>query len=141
MTKINRLYNCEVPLFGITGNIASGKSTVTNILREKGEVVLCADEFIKNLYKNQETIEFIKSLNQSFVNSKDEIIFSTLRETFFNDDRTAKVAHRGTQHSQNKTGRQGQCSSINAREWMQEAASLYSTVSNLETRGDLKWIY
>ena len=38
-------------IIGITGGIASGKSTVTNFLREKGFQVVDADEVVHNLQK------------------------------------------------------------------------------------------
>lgn len=39
-------------IIGLTGGIATGKSTVTNILRALGYPVICADEIVHDLYKN-----------------------------------------------------------------------------------------
>lgn len=44
--------NCQV--IGITGGIATGKSTVLNIIRNKGYIVIDADKIAKNLMKKDE---------------------------------------------------------------------------------------
>jgi formamidopyrimidine-DNA glycosylase len=48
---------------GITGKIASGKSTVTNFFKEKGCPTISSDAIVSNLYKN---IEFKKKLIELF---------------------------------------------------------------------------
>ena len=89
MKQSNRLYNCPIPVIGITGNIATGKSTVSQLIREEGFSVICADQLIKNLYQKEETIHFIASLNNSFIiksNNKKEINFTLLKEAFYSDE-------------------------------------------------------
>ena len=62
-------YFCEIcqknrrPIvIGLTGGIATGKSTVTNILIEMGYPVLDSDEIVKNLYEKKSVIEKIKNV-------------------------------------------------------------------------------
>ncbi len=82
--KQNRLYHFPIPIVGLTGGIATGKSTVSNILRDLGYYVICADTLVKSIYTRQETIDFIKSLVPNAV--KDNAIdFPILREAFFSD--------------------------------------------------------
>lgn len=41
----------KMKVYGITGGIASGKSTVTGFLRDRGFMVIDADEVVRGLYK------------------------------------------------------------------------------------------
>ncbi len=47
-------------IVGITGSIASGKSTVTAMLRESGFQVFDADEAVHKIYELRNTVEFFK---------------------------------------------------------------------------------
>lgn len=61
-------YFCDVcqkdrrpKVIGLTGGISTGKSTVTNILKEMGYPVLDCDEIVRNLYERKSVIEKIKT--------------------------------------------------------------------------------
>jgi dephospho-CoA kinase len=82
----NRLNKMTVPVIGLTGGIASGKSTVSRLLRERGLVVLDADQMVKDIYAESSTFAFIKNLvPESIEGSK--INFSKLRGRFFSDEK------------------------------------------------------
>jgi dephospho-CoA kinase len=79
-----RLYKLEIPVIGLTGGIASGKSTVSQILREKGLAIVDADRLVKEIYAQPETIEFIKNGFPDVI--KDGVIqFPLLRQKVFSD--------------------------------------------------------
>lgn len=82
--KANRLYNVEIPIIGLTGGIASGKSTVSKLLAEKQLNIIDADLLVKNIYKEQESIDFIKSINSSLVTGNN-IDFKQLRVLFYSN--------------------------------------------------------
>jgi dephospho-CoA kinase len=91
LSKEKRLYNLEAPIIGLTGGIATGKSTATEYLRTKGFKVLCADKLIKDIYKRNETLELIKSLSPGSI-EKNTINFEILRTNFFkNNDLKIKI--------------------------------------------------
>lgn len=56
-----RLYNLSFPIIGITGGVASGKSTVSNYFKKSQQVVLSADEIIKIIYQEEETIKWLQT--------------------------------------------------------------------------------
>lgn len=85
----SRLYHCPVPLIGLTGGIATGKSEVGRILRELNKPVIEADQLIKLVYQQNETIQLTQSLFPSAV-IKDQINFSILRELFFKFEQPAQ---------------------------------------------------
>ncbi len=63
---------------GITGGIATGKSTFCKILKELGYPVFSADEVVKELYQKKEIQERIKSLlNLSKIDKKKILILIT----------------------------------------------------------------
>ena len=80
----SRLHGLSIPVIGLTGGIATGKSTVAKFLRRKGLPILDADELVKNIYAKDETKNFIKQ-KFSMAIQQDSIHFPTLREIFFND--------------------------------------------------------
>ncbi|MCB9091262.1 MAG: dephospho-CoA kinase [Halobacteriovoraceae bacterium] len=82
MKKENRLYQIPVPVIGLTGGIASGKSTVSQIYRNEGLPVICADQLIKKIYSFQETKNWLKNLNPQYLNN-DFIDFDRLRQDFY----------------------------------------------------------
>lgn len=80
---ITRLYCFHKPIIGITGGIASGKSTVSKILAEKYPLV-CADTLIKDIYEYPETKRFLYNNYPEAINL-DKINFRKLRELAFSD--------------------------------------------------------
>ncbi|MES2527751.1 MAG: dephospho-CoA kinase [Bdellovibrionota bacterium] len=77
-----RLHSLSVPVIGLTGGIATGKSTVAKILIEKGFPVINADLLVKDIYVRSDTKNFI-STNYPDVMKGTEIDFKLLREKFF----------------------------------------------------------
>lgn len=81
-TKENRLYQLPVPIIGLTGGIATGKSTVAQLFRELGVNVLDADSLVKKIYSKPEAVDFVKNIfPEAFQNNA--IMFKTLRELVF----------------------------------------------------------
>lgn len=84
LTEAQRLYGLDKPIIGLTGGIATGKSTVTKILEAKGLSVLDADRLVKSIYQEQEAKDFIKNnFPDAWIDN--EINFPKLRELFFHD--------------------------------------------------------
>lgn len=79
-----RLYQLRVPLIGLTGGIASGKSTVGKMLQQKGLALINADLLVKDIYSLPETFDFIAD-NYPDVIKNDTIQFPLLREKVFSD--------------------------------------------------------
>ena len=81
-SKETRMHNMEIPIIGLTGGIATGKSSCSQILKDEGYPIICADQLIKKIYKKLETQEFIKtSFPQAFADN--EIDFKALRKIAF----------------------------------------------------------
>ncbi|MCR9203608.1 MAG: dephospho-CoA kinase [Halobacteriovoraceae bacterium] len=82
LKREERLHQCPFPLIGLTGGIGTGKSTVSSILSKKGIPVICADDLIHQIYKEESVLNFI---NQNVPESlrDGEIHFPTLRKAFF----------------------------------------------------------
>ena len=92
VTKINknRLYNIDHPVIGLTGGIATGKSSVSKILKSQGIETICADEIIKTIYKEDESISFIRSLFPSvFMDNK--LNFKNLRKLLLQNHDSLKM--------------------------------------------------
>lgn len=85
-----RLYNIPVPIIGLTGGIATGKSTVAEFLRKKDIPVIDADQLVKNVYRMPETKDFIQKTFPSVI-ADGEIVFKKLREMAFLDEACKKV--------------------------------------------------
>ncbi|MBP9673905.1 MAG: dephospho-CoA kinase [Bacteriovoracaceae bacterium] len=80
-----RLYNCPVPLLGLTGGIASGKSTVAKIFEQKNIPLISADSMVKYVYTQESSIHFIaKNFPDAIV--KGNINFPILRQIVFSDN-------------------------------------------------------
>ncbi|MCO4792744.1 MAG: dephospho-CoA kinase [Bacteriovoracaceae bacterium] len=80
----SRMHGLSVPLIGLTGGIASGKSSVAKLLEDSGVLVIGADKLIKIIYQNKEIIDYIKD-NYPKVITDGVIDFKSLRELAFND--------------------------------------------------------
>lgn len=84
LTSSERLYQYDKPMVALTGGIATGKSTVTKLLKDKGLQIIDADQLVKSIYQEIETKEFIQN-NFPTVWDHDEINFKLLRELVFSD--------------------------------------------------------
>ena len=77
-----RLYNIPVPIVGLTGGIATGKTTIAQMFRDENIPVIDADRLVKNIYLKKESFEFVeKHFFESII--EDAIHFKTLREIAF----------------------------------------------------------
>lgn len=85
LKKEKRLYEMPCPIVGLTGGIATGKSTVSKVLREKNFPIIDADALVKEVYKSEESLEHLKKYYSQVVNDENEINFKLLREYFFQD--------------------------------------------------------
>ena len=79
---------------GITGPIASGKSTVARIVAGKKYPLFCADQVVTNLYKKK---FFIKNIKEKFLldnktNIKDEIKY-ILKKNINNLKKLESIIH------------------------------------------------
>ena len=77
-----RLYNIPVPIVGLTGGIATGKTTVAQMFRDENIPVIDADRLVKSIYLKQESFDFVQ---KHFVEAiiDETIHFKTLRELAF----------------------------------------------------------
>lgn len=84
LTQKERLHSLPVPILAITGNIGSGKSTVTALLKEKYAISsLNADTLIKKLYEKEEVLEKLWKHFPSYFSPQKSLDFSKLRHIFF----------------------------------------------------------
>lgn len=82
LTKDKRLHKLDVPVIGLTGGIATGKSTVAQLLIDAGLPVINADHLVKAVYAQPDTIHFVRT-NYPDVMKGQEIDFRKLREKVF----------------------------------------------------------
>lgn len=80
--NLKRIYDVDIPVIGLTGGIATGKSTASSLFRKEGAAVICADQLVKRVYQQQETIDFVRSFSPNCVENN-RINFPKLRQTFF----------------------------------------------------------
>ena len=80
----DRLYQMPVPIIGLTGGIASGKSSVSALLRKSGIQIIDADQLVKSIYLKNEVIQSIGLIAPKAVD-RSQIDFKILRELFFSD--------------------------------------------------------
>jgi len=78
----SRLYRVPTPIVGLTGGIASGKSTVSQHMLELGLPIICADTIVKEIYRHQDTFDFILQTAPKAITDH-KINFQTLRKIFF----------------------------------------------------------
>jgi dephospho-CoA kinase len=77
-----RLHQLQVPLIGLTGGIASGKSTVASLLSHYGLPIINADLLVKSIYARPETFSFIQNEFPDVIH-EGVIKFPLLREKVF----------------------------------------------------------
>lgn len=83
-TQATRLYQLPVPVIGLTGGIATGKTTVAQMLMDRGLAVISADKLVKNIYATAEAKNFIQqNYPQCFKQNDQSIDFKTLRKLVF----------------------------------------------------------
>lgn len=82
----NRLYSLSMPIIGLTGGIATGKTTAAKILKQKNVPVIDADALVKDIYALEATKSLISSEAPSAMRDN-EIDFKELRQLFFKDER------------------------------------------------------
>lgn len=80
----DRLYQLNVPIIGLTGGIATGKSTVSKMLINEDIPLIDADQLVKDVYAEEIAQEYIRK-NHPEAWKGNAIHFPTLREKFFND--------------------------------------------------------
>jgi len=91
LDKDQRFYQLDRPIIGLTGGIATGKSSASNYLRSKGYPIIDADGLVKKIYQKPETIKFIKSIKASYIQYS-QVDFKELRKDVFNSkDLKAKI--------------------------------------------------
>lgn len=80
----HRLYQLDIPIIGLTGGIATGKSTTSRALIKQGIPLIDADQLVKNVYAEDKVRDYVHK-NHPDVWKEDKIHFPTLREKFFKD--------------------------------------------------------
>ncbi|MCK5073084.1 MAG: dephospho-CoA kinase [Bacteriovoracaceae bacterium] len=84
LTPEQRLYGVDVPVIGLTGGIATGKSEVSKKLKNLGIEVICADELVKKIYARNDAGDFVKTLLPDAIKNG-QIDFAVLRREFFSN--------------------------------------------------------
>lgn len=80
--KTSRLYEIPVPILGLTGGIATGKSTVAQLFMDEGIQVIDADKLVKSIYAKKSSFEFVLKNFPEAITAND-IQFKKLRELVF----------------------------------------------------------
>ncbi len=80
--QTTRLYQTPVPIIGLTGGIATGKSTVAQMFRDAGVPVIDADKLVKSIYAKRSSYEFVLKHFPEAITEND-IHFKKLREIAF----------------------------------------------------------
>lgn len=83
-------------VIGITGSIATGKTTVTTYLKEKGYVVLDADEIVKEEKKPNKLIykALINKFDRKILNSNNEIDDKKLAQFIYESEHNRQVINK-----------------------------------------------
>lgn len=87
---MKRLYDYPYTIIGISGGIATGKSTLSRLLQDH-YAVICADRLVKEIYSWKETDAFMFEHYPQVLDSYGKIDFKQLREMFFSDDTVKKT--------------------------------------------------
>jgi dephospho-CoA kinase len=90
LNKEQRLYNIEKPIIGLTGGIATGKSSISNYLKSKYHLeIIDADLLVKEIYQTSEAIDFVENHASEAV--KNNLIdFTLLRKLVFTNNELKK---------------------------------------------------
>jgi dephospho-CoA kinase len=81
-----RLYQTPIPIIGISGGIATGKSSFTQVLEQKQFPIICADQIVKTIYQEEASLKFVQDhFPQAIESSK--INFRVLRGLVFNNQK------------------------------------------------------
>ena len=59
LTPKDRLFELSVPLIGLTGSIATGKSVASKFFNNIGCPIICADALVKSIYSHPSSVSFI----------------------------------------------------------------------------------
>jgi dephospho-CoA kinase len=84
------MYDCPIPIIGLTGGIATGKSTVSSLLRNAGHPLICADELVHQIYTLNSTKKWLAQYAPQAIQDE-SIDFKMLRSLFFNDRELKKT--------------------------------------------------
>ena len=82
----DRLFKLEIPLIGLTGSVATGKSTASAFLQKIGCPIICADALVKKIYTKPSSLSFIKNISQEAISKDGKVNFPKLRKIFFSSD-------------------------------------------------------
>jgi dephospho-CoA kinase len=78
-------------IIGLTGGIASGKSTVARLLKERGAVHIDADAIVRELYADNQFGRQVQTLfEEPILNNRGEVDRALLGEIVFNDAEALK---------------------------------------------------
>lgn len=83
LSSSQRLYEMDIPIVALTGGLATGKSTVVQILQNKQAPIICADTLVKKIYQREDTKNFLKNNLPDVIRSDHTIDFPLLRENVF----------------------------------------------------------
>lgn len=83
------MYDLSIPIVGLTGGIATGKSTVSEILKQQGVALIDADALVKDIYALNETKKLVKKLAPEAI-TDETIDFKKLRKAFFENEEIKK---------------------------------------------------
>lgn len=89
LEESKRLHHCPNPIVGLTGGIATGKSTVSKLLKNNDLWVICADELIHKIYTESATLDKVANLCPEAMRSQ-QVDFKVLRKSFFSNPEIKK---------------------------------------------------
>lgn len=78
-------------ILGLTGGIATGKSTAANYFREKKIEIICADEIAKDIINQDEILNQISIIFGKDMISEKKVDRKKLREKIFKDTESVKM--------------------------------------------------
>lgn len=79
-------------LIGLTGGIASGKTTAANLFKEKGIPVIDSDSIVKMLWQND--LDMVKEIEMTFGYKMTNEGKKKLAQTIFQDDEKRMMLNR-----------------------------------------------